>query len=115
MELTLDAMAQMGVPKTAVTVLPHEVDNTAQEANAVRELVTREGWTSLIVVTSIYHTRRADLAFRREFRGTPVKIIIRSSRYDRSQPRRYWARRGDIRFVSSELQKLILYRLGLRE
>jgi uncharacterized SAM-binding protein YcdF (DUF218 family) len=114
MELTLDAMAQMGVPKGIVSVLPHEVDNTAQEATAIREMLMREGWKSLIVVTSIYHTRRAHLALRREFRGTPVKIIVRTSRYDLSQPRRWWTRRGDVRFVTSELQKLILYRLGLR-
>lgn len=113
-ELTLDAMAQMGTPKEAIAVLPGELDNTAQEAAAIREVLEREGWKSVIVVTSIYHSRRAQLAFRREFRGTPAKILVRTTRYDRSEPRRWWTRRGDIRFVSSELQKLMAYRLGLR-
>ena len=113
-ELALGAMAQMGVPKDAITLLPYEVDNTAQEALAIHEMLDRERWKSLIVVTSIYHSRRVQLAFRREFAGTPAKIIIRTSRYDRSVPHRWWTHRGDIRFVGLELQKLILYRLGLR-
>jgi uncharacterized SAM-binding protein YcdF (DUF218 family) len=112
--LTLNAIAQMGIPEQVVAALPNEIDNTAQEAVAIREMFERERWKTLIVVTSIYHSRRVQVAFRREFRGTPAKIIVRTSRYDRSQPRRWWTRRSDIRLVVTELQKLVLYRLGLK-
>jgi uncharacterized SAM-binding protein YcdF (DUF218 family) len=113
-ELTLDAMTQMGVPISVVVVLPGEFDNTAQEAAAMRALLEREGWKTVIVVTSVYHSRRVQLAFRRELRGTPMKAIVRTTRYDSSQPRRWWTRRADIRFVAAELPKLLLYRLGVR-
>ncbi len=113
-ELFRDAIIQLKVPRDAVTTLPQPVDNTAQEASAIRTLIDREGWRTLIVVTSVYHSRRTHVAFRREFRESPVKIIVRTTRYDQATPRRWWTRRDDIRRVVSELQKLLAYRLGVR-
>jgi uncharacterized SAM-binding protein YcdF (DUF218 family) len=69
----------------------------------------------MIVVTSKYHSRRAGFAFRREFAGTSVQVIVRASRHDPSEPARWWRRRADVRSVSSELQKLAAYMLGLGE
>lgn len=114
-ELARDAMLQMGIPRDAITILPGSVDNTAAEAAAVRTTFRAAGWRRLIVVTSKYHTRRAGFAFRREFATTPVQIIVRASRHDPSNPARWWRRRAEVRYVSSELQKLTAYLLGLGE
>jgi uncharacterized SAM-binding protein YcdF (DUF218 family) len=112
-ELARDAMLQMKVPVTAVETIPESLDNTAQEAAAVHQLASERRWTRLIVVTSKYHTRRARFAFVREFKGTDVRILMRASRYDTSTPERWWRHRADSRYVMSELQKLIAYKLGL--
>jgi uncharacterized SAM-binding protein YcdF (DUF218 family) len=107
------ALRQLGVPETAITVMPREVDNTAEEAAVTREVASRSGWTRLIVVTSKYHSRRTRFAFRREFNGTPVQIIVRTSRYDSAKPERWWHDRADVRSVLQEYAKLLLYHLGL--
>jgi uncharacterized SAM-binding protein YcdF (DUF218 family) len=112
-ELARDAMLQMGIPSDAIVILPGSVDNTAAEAAAVRTHVGARGWQRVIVVTSKYHARRAGFAFRREFARTPVQVIIRASRHDPSDPARWWRRRPEVRYVSSELQKLAAYILGL--
>lgn len=112
-ELARDAMIQMHVPADAISILPTPVDNTAAEAGALRKLLAGAGWQRLMVVTSRYHTRRAAFAFRRELRGLPVRVLIRATRYDMSTPSRWWTNRADFRFVTSELQKLLAYRLGL--
>lgn len=112
-ELARDAMIQMNVPPAVVTTLTGSLDNTAQEAAAIHELSARNHWTRVIVVTSKYHTRRARFAFTREFKGASVEILMRASRYDRATPERWWTDRADSRYVISELQKLIAYRLGL--
>ena len=39
----------------------------------------------------------------------------RASRYDPSDPARWWRSRADLRFVGFEWIKLVLYRLGLAE
>ncbi len=113
-QLVTDALTQLNVPSAQIAVLPHEVDNTAQEAKALRELFAERGWKSVIVITSKYHARRARLAFRRELTGTGIRTIVRTSRHDNSTPQRWWKTRSDIRYVVSEYQKLLLYALGLR-
>ena len=112
-DLQRDALTQLGVPADAIVTDMNWVDNTAEEAAALRDMARTRGWRSIIVVTSKYHTRRAGLAFRRAFDGTNVRIAMRASRYDASDPARWWRARGDFRFVISEWQKLAGYRLGL--
>ncbi len=114
-DLASDAMVQMHVPAQAIVMLPDDLDNTAQEAAATRRLATASGWSRIIVVTSKYHSRRTAYAFAREFRGTPIRVSVQPTAYDPSVPSRWWSSRQDFRFVTSELQKLVAYHLGLRE
>ena len=103
----------MKVPESAVETLPGSLDNTAQEAAAVHEMAAARHWHRVIVVTSKYHTRRARFAFVREFTGANVQILMRASRYDPAKPERWWTTRADARYVASELEKLLAYKLGL--
>jgi uncharacterized SAM-binding protein YcdF (DUF218 family) len=114
-DLVRDAMVQMKVPADAISMLPESLDNTAQEAAAARAMATASGWSRIIVVTSKYHSRRTAYAFAREFRNVPIAVLIRSSNYDTAAPDRWWTTRQDFRYVTSELQKLVAYRLGLGE
>ena len=112
-DLARDAMLQLGVPADAIAILPVDVDNTAHEAEAFRRYVEQSRWQRVMIVTSPYHTRRTGFAFRREFKGSPVRVLIRASRFDDSDPAHWWRHRADIRMVTSELQKLVMYALGL--
>ena len=112
-EIARNAMIQLGVPAEAVEIMPGNLDNTAHEAEACHTFARNAGWRRVIIVTSPYHTRRTRFAFRREFRKSPIAVIVRASRYAESDPPHWWRTRGDIRFVTSELQKLILYAFGL--
>ena len=114
-DLAREAMVSLGLPAAAVTVMPHGVDNTAAEAAVLRRLLTPGSVHRVIVVTSAYHVRRAGYAFRREFEGSGVEIVMRGSRYSATNPARWWTRRGDIRYMLSELPKYIAYRAGLGE
>jgi uncharacterized SAM-binding protein YcdF (DUF218 family) len=114
-DLARDAAIALGVPPDAVMVLPGPVDNTAQEAAVFKRIVAPSRITRVIVVTSPYHTRRTGYAFRRVFADTPVRVIVRGTRYSPSQPRRWWRQRGDVRYVMSELPKLLAYVAGLGE
>ena len=114
-ELQRKALIEYGIPPAAIIVPPRIHDNTAQEARTLRELAQTNNWTRVIVVTSKYHTRRSGFAVRRELRGAGVTVIIRASRYDQSQPERWWWRRADIRFLLEEVPKLAAYLLGLGE
>ena len=110
---TRDALQKLGVPADAILIPDRIHDNTAQEAQTLRDLAVRNGWRRLIVVTSRYHLRRARFALRRELQGTGIEITMHGSRYDDVTPERWWTRRADWRWVLSETAKLVAYELGL--
>ena len=112
-DLQRDVLRQLGVPLDRTLTLPVSVDNTAQEAEALHDLARARGWRRVIVVTSKYHTRRSRFGFRREFDSSGTEIIVRSSRFDPSDPAHWWRARPDVRFVLEEWGKLIAYRMGL--
>ena len=112
-ELQRDALVQLGIPPAAIAATNGYVDNTAQEANLLRAMVRTNSWKRVIIVTSKFHTRRAAFAFRRGLEGTGAEVVMRATRYDTADPAHWWRNRADLRFASSEFQKLIVYRLGL--
>jgi uncharacterized SAM-binding protein YcdF (DUF218 family) len=114
-DLARDAMIALGVPADAMTVLPNGVDNTAAEAAAVKRIFPPPQIARIIVVTSPYHTRRAGFAFRREFRDTGVDVVVRGSRYSDAEPARWWRHRADIRYIMTEMPKLLAYLAGMGE
>ena len=111
-DLNQEILLRVGVPQEALIVPRFVHDNTAEEARTLRELVDQHAWRRVIVVSSKYHLRRAGLAVRRALRGTEVEVILRGSRYDESTPEQWWKRRRDIRWLATELPKLLAYALG---
>ena len=55
-------------------------DDTQGEAHAISALARERKWTSLVIVSSNYHLRRAELLFSR---CTQAKLSLYSSRVDR--------------------------------
>lgn len=106
-------LVELGVPAGAILTPDRVHDNTGEEAQTLRAVALREGWSRVIVVTSKYHLRRARLACRRALTGTSVQVIMRGTRYDRSEPDRWWRHRADIRWLASEVPKLVVYATGL--
>ena len=101
------------IPADAIQILPGEVDNTAQEAAAIKPLAAANHWHSLIVITDRSTTRRGGYAMRRVL-GPDVKVIMRASRYDTYTPAAWWTTRPNFRLTFYEFPKLLAYWLGLR-
>jgi uncharacterized SAM-binding protein YcdF (DUF218 family) len=113
-EIARDIMVgHLQVPAAAVVILPNGVDNTAQEADAIRDLARQRQWRRLIVITDRASTRRAGFAFRRVF-GAALNITMRAPRSDGYDPAHWWRTRQDVRQTFYETPKLIAYWLGLR-
>ena len=94
-------------------VILDQANSTAEEADDVLALVTREKFSRVIVVTSKQHTRRARLVMNRKVNPVGVTVIVRPSRFDRSDVDRWWANRSTLRFTLFETQRLFGYWLGL--
>ena len=101
---------KLGVQEKAIEVIPVEVDSTYQEAQVVRDYCLSKGWQSIIVVTSITHTKRSRIIFKHLMKEK-VKIMMRKSSYDTFDPSRWWKERRMIREVLLEYQKIIHFYL----
>ena len=112
-ERARDVFVSMGIPRDAILIPDRFHDSTAEEAITLRELAAKQRWRRVIVVTSRYHLRRAAFAVRRELRGSDVTVTMRASRYDPTTADQWWTRRAEIRWVASEVPKLVAYALGL--
>ncbi|HEX7281703.1 MAG TPA: YdcF family protein [Vicinamibacterales bacterium] len=113
-DVQIDAMVRLGVPRDAIHVLD-QANSTAEESTHVLRLVTREKYSRVIVVTSKQHTRRARLVMRRRLDGTGVELIVRPSRYDLSPVDRWWSNRSTLRFTLFEAQRLLGYWIGIAD
>jgi uncharacterized SAM-binding protein YcdF (DUF218 family) len=112
-ELNRQVLLKLGVPSSALIVPDRVHDNTASEAQTLREVATKLGWKRVIVVSSTYHLRRVSIACERQLRGSGIELILRATRYDQVVPDRWWTRRSDIRWVVSEVPKVLAYSLRL--
>lgn len=113
LEVQVDLLQRIGVPRDAIAFVK-PMGSTAEEAVALREFMNARGWSSVIVVTSKQHTRRAGLSMRRVL-GSDKKVIVRASRYDRSDVDRWWSNRATLRFTLFETQRYLAYWLGVAD
>lgn len=98
------AAEDAGVPATAIT-LDEVAANTRENATGVAAIAERNGYHSIILVTSPYHQRRASILFRRAL-GEAVLIINHSS-YDQQWRRSHWWATPTSRALTlAELQKV---------
>ncbi len=90
-----------GVPKSAIVRFPHHADNTREEAEALRALVSQKGWRSILVVTSNYHTRRSRYIFTRVM-PSDVTVRVASARDSDYVPEVWWEHRVSFKLFFHE-------------
>lgn len=67
---------EMGVPAEDIYVTEVIANTTLNEARATRKIMLRNDWTSCIVVTDPFHTRRARSFFRRDFKEHDLSVDV---------------------------------------
>jgi uncharacterized SAM-binding protein YcdF (DUF218 family) len=110
-EIRLDQLTALGVPRVDVTVLQRTVESTRDEAALVAEWAEARDIARLIVVTSAFHTSRTRFIFGQAFRHLDTEVLIRPSRLSTFAPSTWWQNRTELRDGLFELQKYAYYRL----
>ena len=90
-----------------------DVNSTQQEAEALIACVHQRGWTSIVVVTSNYHSRRAGWIWRKMVRDTqpPVKLAFDGVPDPEFQAQGWWRHRLYAKTWFYEFTKLVSERL----
>jgi len=104
-------LERLGVPATAVHVLPDRAINTADELRAALKALRGAGGSRVIFVTSKYHTRRVKVLWR-VLAGRSAAPIVRYTPEDPFQPDRWWRSTHDSLSVAREWLGLMNAWLG---
>ncbi len=112
-ELAAAELVRAGVPAEKIEFVAQAVSNTYDEARAVRDHAAARNLRSLLVVTSAYHSRRAEWTWRRVFAGSGVELGMSTAPAEGPSPAPawWWLRARGWRTVAAEYPKLIYYRL----
>lgn len=106
-ELMRKDLTDRSVPESAVVVLASNGSNTREEAIAVRELMRKNRWRRIIVVTSSYHTRRARFIYRRVLDPADEVRVAPAADPD-FDPQRWWQQRSGRKFAFMEAVGLVV-------
>jgi len=100
------------IPEKAILSPDDRVGNTLDEVQLVHKFVLDRGFKSIIVITSLTHSRRAWLTFTKVFKDDGIKIISLPSHYQLFNPKDWWKKRKRIKDLILEYQKLIYYKIA---
>jgi uncharacterized SAM-binding protein YcdF (DUF218 family) len=112
-ERSRDELLRAGVPDDKITVIMVPIKGTFDEAVLLRKYSDANHLSSLLVVTSAYHSRRALWSFRQVFKGSGKLIGMDPAEPGDDTPAvaTWWLHRLGWEMVPTEYVKLVLYRL----
>jgi uncharacterized SAM-binding protein YcdF (DUF218 family) len=92
-----------------VVLCAHNASSTLEEAEALRPCLQEQGWRSVIVITSNYHTRRARHSWRQALRKAdpPIDVFVHGVSDGDFEPRGWWRTRRYAKTFAGETTKLV--------
>lgn len=110
-DLLIMMLQGLGVARSDCLVSDRFMGSTFEEARVIRGIAQKEGYRSLIIVTSPHHTRRTWLIFQKVFEKDDMVIMMMPSQYTDFRPDNWWKKGKYVNEVIIEYQKLIYYTL----
>lgn len=99
-----------GVPSSSIIIEEDSADTYENAQNTAR-IIKDKGLTSIILVTSPYHQRRASIEFKRAL-GESIKVINHSTSDESWRRRGWWKTDYSLNLTLSEFQKIIFLYLS---
>ncbi len=103
-------LVKKGVPADAISLVGNASISTVDESLVAKEELSGKV-RSLLVITSPYHVRRAEMVFRDNLPG--MNVVVISTPYEEF-PDVWWQDQNAARNVLLELTKIVFYQLGGR-
>ena len=102
----------LGIPESAITIIPGKAMSTRDEAAAISEYIDAgKSPRAIMLITSSYHSRRSAAIFRRSFSrlDDPVLIITVPSEFSEFNTRKWYADRQSAKRVIMEYTRLFYF------
>lgn len=101
-ELLEHDLVERGVPKDKVLRFDNDTSDTIGEAEALANLAKEKHWSSVIIVTSNYHTRRVRYIYEKIF-PAEIAVSVASARDADFNPERWWEKRKSTALFGHEI------------
>jgi len=101
-----------GVPSGNILITDSKVTSTLEEAYAVKQLLERRQFSSAIIVTDPYHTKRTSIIFKDVFSEQDIKLYFRPVTPSWYNSRTWFLSPSGWKFTILEYVKLLAYKLG---
>ena len=110
-ERAKDELVKRGVPSANIRVAPGIASSTHEEAVIIREYSLAQGFRSILVVTSAYHSRRAVHSLRQSLSATGISVSSSPAPIGNQTPTPalWWLYVEGWRSVGGEYVKLVYY------
>ena len=110
-ELAKARLIADGVPAERIAIIKPDGSGTIYEARIFSETAGQNGWQSVLLVTSAYHTRRALRTFERAAATQDIKIGIVHTAFSRRTPAPdlWWLSADGWVWVTDEYVKSVYY------
>jgi uncharacterized SAM-binding protein YcdF (DUF218 family) len=105
-------LVRSGVPDAAIHLLPQRILNTEQELEEAHRQMAQAGKSSILIVTSLEHTRRVRTLWR-VLVGANPKAIVHGAPEDPFDADHWWRNTRDSLYVSREYFGLLNAWAGL--
>lgn len=112
-EIDREVLVASGVPVEAIHLLDGNSDNTLDEARALCRFLEERPGSSVAVVTTTWHTRRARLLFRSIVHHSTGRVLFLGVPTDGYHEKNWWRFEAGFVAYALEYTKLILY--GMRQ
>jgi uncharacterized SAM-binding protein YcdF (DUF218 family) len=110
-ERARDELIKEGVPVEKIRIAPGTASSTHDEALLLKDYVTGQGFHSILIVTSAYHSRRALRSLHQTFAGTGTTLGLEPvpPGSQTPSPAFWWLQPEGWRTVGGEYVKLCYY------
>jgi uncharacterized SAM-binding protein YcdF (DUF218 family) len=114
-ERARDNLVLTGVPQQRIEVIYEPVTGTYDEVRTVRDYAQAQGFRSILVVTSGYHSRRALWTLQRVFKDSNVEIGLQAvdTGIQTPSPLTWWLHPRGWQMVAGEYVKSVYYHLNV--
>ena len=114
-ERARDSLVLIGVPQQRIEVIYQPVTSTYDEAKTVRDYAQSQGFKSILVVTSGYHSRRALWTLQRVFKDSKVQVGMQAveTGIQTPSPLTWWLHASGWQMVAGEYVKSVYYHLNV--
>jgi uncharacterized SAM-binding protein YcdF (DUF218 family) len=92
----------------SIEQIPKKASGSEQEGDILPGWCDKQGYHSVVLVTSPDHSRRLSRILRRSFHNRQTRIAVDSSPYAEFEPDSWWKTRAGLRNGIVEFEKLIL-------